>query len=158
MKSLLIMALVSIPVMAVPHSAHVHGVAELDVVVDGLQVQITLESPADNLLGFERAPKSDYEKNKIKDVAAQLQVPANLFALNAQCNSGKPVVTMPNFTQGEHSEITAEYRFTCSNQASQIKLPIWQLFPGFKSLTVNLATPQGQKQLKLKPGQALDLK
>ncbi|MBM5572420.1 MULTISPECIES: DUF2796 domain-containing protein [Deefgea] len=158
MKSLLIMALVSIPVMAAPHSAHVHGVAELDVVVDGLQVQITLESPADNLLGFERAPKSDYEKNKVKDVAAQLQVPANLFALNAQCKSAKPAVTMPTFGKGEHSDISVEYVFECSNQATQVKLPLWQLFPGFKSLTVNLATPQGQKQLKLKPGQVLDLK
>lgn len=158
MKKLIAMTLMAIPAFVAAHSAHVHGVAEMDVVVEGQKVVITLESPADNLLGFERAPKNDYEKNKVKDVAAQLQVPANLIALNAQCKSGKPVVTMPSFGKGEHSDITAEYAFECSNQATQVKLPMWQLFPGIKKLTVNLVTPQGQKQLKLKPGQALDLK
>nr|WP_315169133.1 DUF2796 domain-containing protein [uncultured Deefgea sp.] len=161
MKVFFILALLSIhavSVVAAPHSAHVHGVAEIDVVVDGNKVVITLESPADNLLGFERAPKNDYEKNKVQDVAAQLQVVGNVFAPNAQCQSAKPVVVMPTFGKGEHSDITAEYMFECSNQATQIKLPLWKNFAGFKSLTVNLVTPQGQKQLKLKPGQTLDLK
>ncbi|MGL4995494.1 MAG: ZrgA family zinc uptake protein [Deefgea sp.] len=158
MKKLLVMALLSIPAIAAPHSAHVHGVAEMDVVVDGKKVLITLASPADNLLGFERAPKSDYEKNKVKDVNAQLQFAANLFALNAECKSAKPVITMPSFGQGEHSDISAEYTFECSNQATKIKLPLWQLFPGVKSLTVNLVTEKGQQQLKLKSGQVLDLK
>jgi hypothetical protein len=160
MKALFFIAAVSIPVlsMAHDHAAHVHGAAEIDVVVDGKKVLITLESPADNLLGFEHAPKSDYEKNKLKDVTAQLQFAANVFALNAECKSSKPVVTMPTFSKGEHSDISAEYAFECSNQATQIKLPLWQNFPGFKGLTVNLATEKGQKQLKLKPGQALDLK
>lgn len=163
MKTLLIIAAMAIPTLSIAHdhAAHVHGAAEIDVVVDGKKVLITLESPADNLLGFERAPKNDYEKNKLKDVSAQLQVAANVFALNAECKSATPVVKMPTFaagTKGEHSDISAEYAFECSNQPTQIKLPLWKNFPNFKSLTVNLATAQGQKQLKLKPGQALDLK
>ena len=160
MKALLIIAVMAIPTISLAHehAAHVHGAAEIDVVVDGKKVLITLESPADNLLGFERAPKNDYEKNKLKDVTAQLQFAANVFALNAECKSSKPVVTMPTFSKGEHSDISAEYVFECTNQPTQIKLPLWKNFPSFKSLTVNLATAQGQKQLKLKPGQALDLK
>ena len=158
MKRFLIMALLSIPAFAAPHSAHVHGVAEMDVVVDGKKILISFASPADNLLGFERAPKSDYEKNKVKDVAAQLQFSANMIAPNAECKSGKPLVTMPAFGQGEHSDISVEYVFECSNQVSQIKLPLWQLFPGVKNMTVNLVDGKGQKQLKLKSGQVLDLK
>ncbi len=160
MKALFFMAAMSIHTLSIAadHGAHVHGAAEIDVVVDGKKVLITLESPADNLLGFERAPKSDYEKNKVKDVAAQLQFAANLFAPNAECKSSKPVVTMPTFSKGEHSDISAEYAFECSNMPTQIKLPLWKNFAGFKGLTVNLVTDKGQKQLKLKPGQVLDLK
>ncbi len=158
MKRFLIMTLLSIPAFAAPHSAHVHGAAEMDIVVEGKKIVITFESPADNLLGFERAPKSDYEKNKVKDVAAQLQFASNMFAPNAECKSGKPVVTMPAFGKGEHSDISAEYVFECSNLATQIKLPLWQLFPGVKNVTVNLVDSKGQKQLKLKSGQVLELK
>ncbi len=157
MKVLLVLALLSIPAFAAPHSAHVHGVAELDVVVEGKKVQITLESPADNLLGFERAPKNDFEKNKVKDVNAQLQFASNVIALNAECKSAPVQVSMPKFGKGEHSDISAQYAFECSNQPTQIKLPLWQLFPNVKSLTVNLVTEKGQKQLKLKPGQTLNL-
>ena len=163
MKAIFTVALMAIPMFAfaAPHGAHVHGAAELDVVLDGKKILITLESPADNLLGFERAPKSEFEKNKLKDVTQQLQFAANLFAPNAQCQSAKPAVTMPTFgtvTKGGHSDISAEYAFECSNSPSHIKLPLWQTFPGFKNLTVNLVTEKGQKQLKLKPGQVLDLK
>ncbi len=42
--------------------AHVHGQLKLDVAVDGPTVVIDMESPLDNIVGFERAPKTDAEK------------------------------------------------------------------------------------------------
>jgi hypothetical protein len=42
--------------------AHVHGQMKLDVAIDGPTVVIDMESPLDNIVGFERAPKTDAEK------------------------------------------------------------------------------------------------
>ena len=160
MKALFIIACMAIPAIGIAgeQAVHVHGTAQMDVVVDGKKVLLRLESPADNFLSFEHAPKSDYEKTKLKDATAQLQFAANMVALNADCKSSPPIITMPNFGMGEHSDIKVEYTFECSNQPTQIKLPMWQNFAAFKALSVNLATEQGQKQLTLKPGQVLDLK
>ena len=47
-------------------SAHEHGVGSLNLVVDGNDVSIELDSPADNLLGFEYLPTSDADKAKVK--------------------------------------------------------------------------------------------
>ena len=39
--------------------AHQHGVAQLEVAVDGNSLTVTLDTPLDNLLGFERGPRTD---------------------------------------------------------------------------------------------------
>jgi hypothetical protein len=162
MKSLFLLACMAIPLTAFAHEhgAHIHGAAEVDVAIEGKKLVISLESPADNLLGFEHAPKTDAEKTKLKTVDAQLRAVANVFAPDAaaQCKPSKTDLTMPNFKQGEHSEIAVEYEFECAQTPSQIALPLWKNFPKFKQLTANIATESGQKQSKLKPGQALNLK
>jgi hypothetical protein len=49
---------------ALAASPHEHGVARLDVAVDAGRVSFSLETPLDNLLGFERAPRTDAERAK----------------------------------------------------------------------------------------------
>ncbi|WP_051258939.1 ZrgA family zinc uptake protein [Chitinibacter tainanensis] len=162
MKSSIAIALLTIPLFASAHehAAHVHGVAELDVAIDGRQVLITLESPADNLLGFEHAPKSEAEKAKFAAVKTLLNSPAELFVPDAaaQCKAAPAQVTLPTFNKGAHSDIEAEYRFDCASAPANIALPLWKNAAGLKKLTVNLATAQGQKQLSLKKGDSIKLK
>ncbi|MDW5417062.1 DUF2796 domain-containing protein [Iodobacter sp. CM08] len=162
MNKLLIAALLSLGLsnIAAAHGAHVHGVAEIDVAIEGKQLLITLESPADNLLGFEHAPKTAAEKATFKKVSEQLQNAASLFVPDAaaQCKAATPVVKMPDFGKGGHSDIDAEYRFECTTPPNNISLTLWKNFAGFKTINANLATAQGQKQLKLKAGQVLSLK
>lgn len=78
-------ALAATPAFA--HKAHVHGVAKLEVVVDGESLQLRLESPLDNLLGFERAPRNDRERAAARDMANKLRQGERLFAptAGAQC-------------------------------------------------------------------------
>lgn len=162
MKKLIAMACIAIPLTshAHEHAAHVHGAAEIDVAIEGKKLVITLESPADNLLGFERAPKTDAEKAKLKAVTEQLKQATALFAPDAaaQCKAAAPVVNMPSFKKGEHSDIDAEYSFDCASVPASIALPLWKNFPNFKKLNANIASDKGQQQIKLKPGQSLNLK
>lgn len=69
--ALLVSALWAPPVLA--HSknpgAHQHGVAKLALAVDGDMLEITLDSPLDNVLGFERAPRTDRERQAVRQMA-----------------------------------------------------------------------------------------
>ena len=44
------------------NKAHVHGSAVLQVVMDGETVELALQSPLDNLVGFEHAPRTESQK------------------------------------------------------------------------------------------------
>ena len=61
--------------------AHEHGVAKLNVVLDGNTLELELDSPAMNLVGFEHAASSDADKAKVAAVRQQLEQPLKLFGL-----------------------------------------------------------------------------
>ena len=63
--------------------AHKHGVAQLNVVLDDQALELELESPAMNLVGFEHAATSAADKAKVAAVHSSLQQPLALFGLGA---------------------------------------------------------------------------
>ena len=78
--------------------AHEHGVARLDVAVDAGRVTIEFDTPLDNLLGFERAPRSDAERAKVSAMVARLRAADTLFRIDsaAGCKLSKvDLVSVP---------------------------------------------------------------
>lgn len=67
--------------------AHIHGRAALEIAIDGAEVQINLNSPQDTVLGFERAPRNEKERQAVKAMALKLNRPDSLFVFTpgAQC-------------------------------------------------------------------------
>ncbi|MBL0952545.1 MAG: DUF2796 domain-containing protein, partial [Pseudomonas sp.] len=63
--------------------AHEHGVASLNAALDGNLLELQLESPAMNLVGFEHAAKSDADKAKVAAAKRELEQPVMLFALDS---------------------------------------------------------------------------
>lgn len=59
--------------------AHVHGQARLEIAVEGDILSIRLESPLDNLLGFERAPRNERERQAVRRMTTQLNDSATQF-------------------------------------------------------------------------------
>ena len=87
-----IMAAIVVIELALPNRAqgagpHVHGVAALEIALDGATVQINLNSPLDNLLGFERVPRNEKERETVRTVTSKLRQADNLFIFTpaAQC-------------------------------------------------------------------------
>ena len=80
-------ALLYSPAMA--HGPHEHGVARMNISVDGATVEIALESPLANVLSFEHAPASDAQRAEVQALAAKLRQAEKLFLLTkaAQCRS-----------------------------------------------------------------------
>ena len=70
---LLILIAGSSRTLAQSADSHVHGNAELNVVLMGQQLQVEFVSPAINLLGFERPPISDEESAVMNETTNQLR-------------------------------------------------------------------------------------
>jgi len=84
-------------VLAQGHGAHVHGIATLQVAVDGPTLTLRFESPLENLVGFERAPKTDRQKAAIRDMESSLSKPDAHFIPTpvARCASVSSKLSSP---------------------------------------------------------------
>ncbi|AKA22188.1 DUF2796 domain-containing protein [Pseudomonas chlororaphis] len=155
--------------------AHEHGVARLNAALDGQTLELELESPAMNLVGFEHAASTDADKAKVAAVRALLDKPLALFSLPpaAGCVVAQQELESPLFGDQpeaadhdededhdatdkaagghehhhEHSEIHAHYQFTCATPGALKSLDLAGLFKTFP------ATQKIQVQLISPSGQ-----
>ncbi|MDJ0834176.1 MAG: DUF2796 domain-containing protein [Gammaproteobacteria bacterium] len=65
------------------HDAHVHGHAQLNLVVSGQTLQVELETPSNNLLGFEHQARSEQDKKTLQQALAVLNDPSKWFQPDA---------------------------------------------------------------------------
>lgn len=154
--------------------AHEHGVARMNVALDGNSLELELESPAMNLVGFEHAANSDADKAKVAAARAQLEKPLDLFAipLVAGCKVAGQELESPLFGNApehehehedadhdeaeghEHSEIHAHYQLECAKPENLKTLDLKALFtrfPATQKIQVQLIGPQGQQGAELTP-------
>ena len=147
--------------------AHEHGVASLNVALDGQTLEIQLQSPAMNLVGFEHEAKSDADKAKVAAARQHLEQPQALFALpiEAKCALRDSELDSPLFgghahdehehaDEHGHSDIDASYRFACANAEALQTLELGSFFgtfPGTEKLEVQLIGPSGQQGAELTP-------
>ena len=150
--------------------AHEHGVGRLNAALDGKTLELELESPAMNLVGFEHVASSDADKAKVAAARAQLEQPLVLFSLPkaASCVVAKQELESPLFGDKpeaddhdedakdadghehhhEHSEIHAHYQFTCAKPEALKNLDLTQVFKTFPAtlkIQVQLISPAGQQ-------------
>jgi hypothetical protein len=147
--------------------AHVHGVARLDMALDGRTLELELDTPAMNIVGFEHAATTDADKMKLALARETLLKPHGLFSIPeaAGCTVVKAKLESPLFGdkdddgdadehEHEHSEIHGHYQFTCSVPAVLNKLDLTQLFTSFpatQTIQVQLVTPKRQMGAEVRP-------
>lgn len=143
---------------AAQHAPHEHGVATLQVALDGAHLHIELDSPLDNLVGFEHAPRNAREREafdammrRLRDLGALFELPAA-----AACVAAEPELALPHGPDagkgtGAHSDVRASYAFECSApaQLSKLRIGLFDAFPRLKRLRVDAVTAAGQKRLML---------
>ncbi len=142
--------------------AHAHGLAKLEVAVEPTTLSIQLESPLDNMVGFERAPRNDKERQRTQAAVAKLTAADVLFKIDpaAQCKLAKVELTSAVLKLGKpdpaeeksgHADIDGSFEFTCvdASKAAYIDLSLFE-FAGLKRLEVQVATPKGQFKRSLK--------
>jgi len=90
----LLVASISLPSHAGPHE---HGVASLELSVDGDMILVRFSSPLDNLLGWERAPRNEQEQRQYAALREELAQPALILSIPdaAACRLEKATVSDP---------------------------------------------------------------
>ena len=148
--------------------AHEHGVGSLDVALDGQTLELDLDGPAMNLVGFEHIATTDADKAKVAAAQAQLSNPLVLFSLPkaADCSVEAQDLQSPLFeaapeeaagvAKGEHhhSDIEAHYAFTCSKPEALKTLDLskfFKTFPGTHKIKVQLIGSSGQQGVEATP-------
>lgn len=152
-------------------SAHEHGVGRLNAALDGKTLELELESPAMNLVGFEHVATSEADKAKVAAVRARLEQPLALFNLPkpAGCVVENQELESPLFGgqpeadddhdedakdedghehHHDHSEINARYQFTCATPDALKTLDLTNIFTSFpatQKIQVQLIGPSGQQ-------------
>lgn len=140
--------------------AHVHGIAKLDVAVEARTITLQLESPLDNLLGFERAPRTDAERKQADAMVAKLKAADAVFRIDpaAQCTLGKVDLAssalklgQPDPSEEGHADIDGTFEFDCIDaaRAAFIDVGLFE-FKRLQRLEVQVAAPKGQFKRDLK--------
>lgn len=165
------------PALARQTGAHVHGHVDMAVIREGATVTVELRSPLYNLLGFERAPASDTERETWKTASETVVSPDRLFTLDkaARCTlrssqtgalGGPPPAAAHHGDDHDHdhhakghsglSDAVLTYVFDCPSAAKLSRISV-QAFGAFGRIeAVDLVYLDGSRQTakKLTPGDA----
>lgn len=154
--------------------SHMHGGAELAVVLENGGVTIELDSPLFNILGFEHAPTTDAQKARVKQAETQLGRSAELFTFNkeAGCTAASKDKKVRLFAEhhddhvnedehehGEdkedsghdedtHKDVLTRYEFDCQNPASlsYVSVNLFEFFDELSVIDVTYIGPSKQSQ------------
>ncbi|WP_018150759.1 ZrgA family zinc uptake protein [Leeia oryzae] len=153
---------------ASPLPPHQHGYADLEVLIDGAQIDVTLDTPLYNLLAFEHPPRTAAEQDKARQMVQLLRQPARLlvFSPAAGCqvrdlqlySPALPAALLqdgPAPAKAEtatpsvppHSNLTGHFHFRCQHPEALGQLRV-ELFNPFLYLTVvkvQIRSDKGEK-------------
>lgn len=153
-----------LPLSALAAPPHVHSVALLDVAVDGSTLSLHLDSPLDNLVGFEHAAYNPSQQQALDKMVAQLNKPEELFVPTpaAACRAQKPnlvsaVLDPPKSARHHghvHADMDADFVFHCARpeKLHGLEVRLIFVFPRTHKVKVQIAGPGGQSSAQLEAG------
>lgn len=148
--------------------AHEHGVGEINVALEGETLELTLEAPGDNFVGFEHSPRNTQERTAVHAAEQNLRQVTGLFALpaaakctlrtaNVQTNDKASKHSGGHDHDDAHTEWRASYAFLCTVPAALDAIDatgLFRSFPQTRSLRAQVIGPDGQSGSTLTPDAA----
>lgn len=173
-----VFSLLALPVWG--HGPHEHGVARLNVALEGQRLSIELDSPLANLLSFEHAPRTDPQQNEVRAMAARLRRAETLFVPSgaASCrlasvalesgslpgnllDSAAPSPARPDNARAddekadaaEHGDLEGAFVFHCDRPEAlaQIDVRLFGAFPALREIEVQFIAHGRQGAIALTP-------
>ncbi|MFW5824485.1 MAG: ZrgA family zinc uptake protein [Marinobacter sp.] len=148
--------------------AHVHGVAQLQLAIEGNTVELILRSPAANLVGFEHAPKNREQEQALAETREWLRSTALIQGAGGDCTVVASSVDHEhgktdahdhhghdkNETDG-HSEFEISQRLDCDGPLEgSLETPLLERFGNIETLSVEWVGVDGQGHTELHTGES----
>ncbi len=147
---------------------HRHGVGWLDLSVEGASMTVQLVLALEDVVGFERAPRTAEERARVEAARSRLGDPASLFAVSSEAgcrlrsaridlNAAVADGARPARGGAQHGDARANYVFDCERpeRVRQLDVRLFGGFPSVASLQVQVATAQAQRGARLSAGKRL---
>lgn len=141
------------------HGAHEHGVANLDIAVEGKKITIEFRSPAETIYGFEHEAKKPADIKKRDEGAAKLQKISDLIKFDAKAECSLKLEEVEAFvTEGDdehgHGETHAKYSGECKNslKGTSAEVLFGKSFGRLLELKVQIVSDDKQTGVELKRG------
>jgi hypothetical protein len=154
-------------------SAHVHGVSELNIVIEGNRLEMQLRSPAMNIVGFEHKARTEQQIRKVKQSEVKLNDHRALFSFSSGgCRLTQAQINLANLIKknaiekdvhdhhkseldhhhekedehGDHSEVVAHYYYDCEDMddLSSLSLGFFAVFPAMQKINGIWITTSGE--------------
>jgi hypothetical protein len=158
------------------HGTHSHGVSRLEVAVDGRELTLRLESPAEDVVGFEHPPRDARHKDAIAKATATLKSADKLFQPSAEARCRLLVATVSNDLEPatpppaapaapakgaapagqDHAEFRLAAKWACEDASKlrHVDTTIFAAFPRMRRIDAQVATAAGQRSQVLSRDQA----
>lgn len=146
---------------AAQQRAHQHGVVQIDAALDGAMLTVALNAPLDNLLGFERPPRSAAEQRAAKDLTQRLKDDPALIRPDPAAGCERSELQLESAALGlgnaapdgdGHAELDATWSFRCTapERLTFIDLGLMATYPRIGRAEVQIAAAKGQSRQVLK--------
>jgi hypothetical protein len=146
--------------------AHEHGVVRADLAIGRDTLNLSLETPLDNLLGFERAPRNPAERQQVAAALATLRLAATWLRVDpaAGCQLARVSLRSSALGLGDpsrpadaaeppgHADLDAEIDFHCrdTRRARHLDIDLFTPFAGMQRIELQIAGEAGQHQRTLR--------
>ena len=151
--------------------AHVHGVGQITIVVEGKQATVEFLAPAEGIYGFEHEARTKADQEKRDAALARLQEKIStmiVFEADRGCQFTMQKIAVEadvkdEYEQGkgpekaqkksaEHSEVHAEFTVACEKPlaGSQVRFGVSKVFPTIKTVHIQVLSEGRQTGIAVK--------
>ena len=163
--------LISTTASAQSLDAHVHGEANMAIVIDGQHLSASLMSAMFNITGFEHAPETDGQREILRTAISRIEDGEQLFEFNsaAECvltsshhnlsstkehsNTNDYASEAEDRQHHKHRDLEADYEFTCKkpSKLSSVRVGLFDHFGNLQKVNVITLTGSQQSAAELTP-------
>ena len=149
--------------------SHIHGDANLAIVLEGSRLSVEFESPVYNLLGYEHLPNTDAQRDTLEKAEATLSDPSAILVTNAEAGCAPLPVEWDvhifddtdhahshgnddhDGDHAEHRDVLVTYSYDCASPSDlrSASVELLKAFPLMDDLDVVYLGPDTQTSFEL---------
>jgi len=138
------------------HGAHVHGVGHLAIALDAHgRIEAELDTPGDNVFGFEHAPRDAAERRIVQDARSSLLAEGLALRFNGEAGCRYLGGDIAGVHEGEasHRDLRVSYRFQCAapQRLTRVQTGLFEAFERFEEIEGVFISPARQEGFELTP-------